>query len=88
MVVSQSVSVEQVVEQAIVQVLADRGKPCPQIGADALLMSEGLGMDSLDFSVLVICLEDQLGSDPFVSGEVVRFPNTVGDLIALYEQGH
>lgn len=49
-------------------------------------MSQGLGLDSLEFAVLVVRLEDVFGFDPFLSGRVEQFPHTVGDLVALYEQ--
>ena len=50
---------------------------------DLNLMDSGL--DSLCLAIIVARLEDTLGVDPFNSGEDVEFPETVGDLIRLYE---
>jgi acyl carrier protein len=44
------------------------------------------GLDSLCMAVIVARLEDQLGIDPFSSGEDFEFPVTIGDFIKLYEQ--
>jgi hypothetical protein len=43
------------------------------------------GLDSLCFAIIVARLEDVLGRDPFNGGEVVDFPVTLRDFIALYE---
>lgn len=43
------------------------------------------GLDSLCFAILVSRLEDLTGSDPFSASDDVRFPSTVGELIAFYE---
>ena len=43
------------------------------------------GLDSLCIAILVAVLDDELGIDPFSSGDEVAFPVTVGDFIALYE---
>jgi acyl carrier protein len=43
------------------------------------------GLDSLCMAVIVARLEDQLGFDPFSSGEEFEFPVTMGDFIKLYE---
>jgi acyl carrier protein len=43
------------------------------------------GLDSLGFAILVIRLEDELGVDPFTSAGGVAYPETLGDLLNLYE---
>ena len=43
------------------------------------------GLDSLCMAVIVARLEDQLGFDPFSTGEDFEFPVTMGDFIKLYE---
>lgn len=43
------------------------------------------GLDLLCFAILVSRLEDLTGSDPFSASDDVRFPSTVGELIAFYE---
>jgi acyl carrier protein len=53
------------------------------LSADLPLLESGL--DSLCIAVLVANLEDQLGLDPFGSGEDVDMPSTVGDFVRIYE---
>jgi acyl carrier protein len=43
------------------------------------------GLDSLCFAIVVARLEDALGFDPFGATEDARFPVTLGDFIAFYE---
>ena len=43
------------------------------------------GLDSLCFAILVSQLEDATGRDPFSTVEASEFPQTVGQLIRLYE---
>jgi hypothetical protein len=45
------------------------------------------GLDSLCFAIIVANLEDQLGLDPFGSGDNVGMPQTLGEFIHLYENG-
>ncbi len=51
---------------------------------DLSLMDSGL--DSLGFAILVTRLEDELGFDPFTMADEVTYPETLGDLISLYEK--
>ena len=43
------------------------------------------GLDSLCFAILVARLEDRTGVDPFTANAEGRFPNTLGELIAFYD---
>ena len=43
------------------------------------------GLDSLCFAILVSRLEDTLGRDPFSTSDNVKFPSTVGELVAFYD---
>ena len=52
------------------------------ITKDSILLSESLGMDSLDLATLVVCLEEKTGYDPFRSGFVMF--HTVGELVDLF----
>lgn len=45
------------------------------------LYAGGIGLDSLETAELSAMLEDDLGSDPFSSGDM---PQTVGDILAFY----
>jgi acyl carrier protein len=51
---------------------------------DALPLLES-GLDSLCIAVLVAALDDELGLDPFSGSANVRFPVTLGEFIACYE---
>jgi acyl carrier protein len=63
--------------------LARAKKRDKSIELDTSLYSEGLGLDSLETAELSAVLEDELGSDPFTNGQV---PETVGDVVAFYQQ--
>ena len=64
-------------------VLAEKGRATKIEDGDTLMGK--LQLDSLDLAVLVVRLEQQLGYDPFRTGRPLV--NTVGQLIAIYEQG-
>ncbi|MGO4871529.1 MAG: acyl carrier protein [Roseiarcus sp.] len=66
------------------EVAAEQGKTLAPLTDHLPLMESGL--DSLCFAILVARLEDALGVDPFTSAEGARFPVTIGDLIAFYDQ--
>jgi acyl carrier protein len=51
---------------------------------DLSLMDTGL--DSLGFAILVSRLEDELGLDPFTTADEGHYPQTIGDLLNLYEK--
>ena len=44
------------------------------------------GLDSLCFAILVARLEDITGRDPLGTAEEARFPRTIGEFVALYEE--
>jgi hypothetical protein len=45
------------------------------------------GLDSLCIAILVANLEDELGLDPFGTGNNVSIPKTLGEFVALYQNG-
>jgi acyl carrier protein len=54
-------------------------------------LSDGLrlldsGLDSLSFALIVVRLEEALGSDPFDTDEDLKFPVTFGEFVRLYEK--
>ena len=51
---------------------------------DKVMLLES-GLDSLCVAILVANLEDELGVDPFGSGDDVQMPVTVGDFVRVYE---
>lgn len=53
--------------------------------SDDLFLAES-GLDSLCFAILVARLEDITGDDPLGSAEGARFPRTIGEFIAVYEE--
>ena len=44
------------------------------------------GLDSLCFAILVARLEDITGRDPLGAADGARFPRTIGEFVALYEE--
>jgi acyl carrier protein len=64
-------------------VAAQQNKTLAPLTDDLYLLESGL--DSLCVALLVANLEDELGLDPFGSGNEVAIPLTIGDLIAVYE---
>ncbi len=67
------------------QVAADQGRTLAPL-SDATALNE-CGLDSLGFAIVVSCLEDSLGVDPFATGESADSPPvTFGDFVKLYER--
>jgi len=67
------------------QVAREHGRTLAPLRDDLVLLDSGL--DSLGFAVLVARLEDRLGIDPFTASEDAAFPQTLGDLVKVYENG-
>jgi acyl carrier protein len=44
------------------------------------------GIDSLGFAILVSRLEDVTGRDPFAAASASRYPRTIGELVAFYDE--
>ena len=44
------------------------------------------GSNSLCFAILVVRLEDLTGRDPLGSASDARFPRTIGEFVALYDE--
>ena len=68
----------------IKQVAAEQKKTLAPLVDDMPLLESGL--DSLCFAILVARLEDRIGVDPFTTTPDGRFPSTLGELIAFYDQ--
>ncbi len=71
------------VEGVIREFLARVQKGQDGFTAETPLYGGGLGLDSLEAAELSALLEDEIGSDPFSSGD--ELPQTVGDVLAFYE---
>jgi hypothetical protein len=67
----------------IEKVAAEQNKTLAPLTDDLALLESG--MDSLCFAILVTRLEDVTGSDPFTGEGDIKFPDTVGELVALHE---
>ena len=76
-------SVRSKIMLAIEKVAEDYERTLVPLTDDLALFDSGL--DSLCLAALVARLEDELMVDPFTTSEVIDFPVTVGDLLALYE---
>lgn len=44
------------------------------------------GLDSLGFAILIARLEEELGYDPFTMMAEPVYPQTFGELVAIYER--
>ncbi len=65
-------------------VAAEHDIVLPPLTDDLHLLESGL--DSLCLAILVSRLEDVTGRDPFSTESSARFPRTVGELIAFYDE--
>lgn len=54
------------------------------IGDDTILLESGL--DSLGFAILIARLEEDLGYDPFTMMNEPSYPQTFGELVAIYQR--
>ena len=71
------------IERVLGNVLRDAGRDVPTL-TDELLLADQLRLDSLDFAVVVVALEKELGVDPFrTQSPRIR---SFGELVQLYEQ--
>jgi len=77
-------SIRSTIYQEIADVAAEQQKTLATMSEELPLMESCL--DSLCFAILVARLEDLTGQDPFASVAAARFPTTVGQLVAFYEQ--
>jgi acyl carrier protein len=76
-------SIKATILSQIEKVAAEQNKTLAPLTDDLALLESG--MDSLCFAILVTRLEDVTGSDPFTAEGDIKFPETVAELIALYE---
>ncbi len=65
-------------------VAADQSQPLAPLSDELPLLDTGL--DSLGFAILVSRLEDVTGRDPFANADAARFPRTIGELVAFYDE--
>ena len=77
------VNVREVIYDQIKTVAKQHKKILVPLTDKVLLLESGL--DSLCVAILVANLEDELGVDPFGSGDDVQMPVTVGDFVRVYE---
>ncbi len=70
--------------EEIRSVAAEQDKTLAPLTDDLPLLDSGL--DSLCFAILVARLEDVTKLDPFATAASSRYPRTVGDLVAFYDE--
>ena len=76
-------SIRSTIQRVLSRVLQDAGREIPEFSDEALL-ADTIHLDSLDFAVVIVSLERELGVDPFrKSTQRVR---TFGELVELYEE--
>jgi acyl carrier protein len=79
-------TIRQAVTEALAETIRNAGREAPDVIFDSHSLSDDLQLDSLDFAVVVVQLEQRLGMDPFrQAGGSIR---TVGELVERYLQHH
>ncbi|MHB0956092.1 MAG: phosphopantetheine-binding protein [Pirellulaceae bacterium] len=70
---------------AVIRQVADEsGKElADDFGDETVLLQSGL--DSLDFAIVVVRLEETLDADPFSVMKEPIYPRTLADFVAIYE---
>lgn len=64
------------------EVMQAGGMPPANLGRSSVLAHTGL--DSLGFASLVVAMQKEFGLDPLGGSEDIVYPETFGDLLALY----
>jgi acyl carrier protein len=77
------INVRDVIYDQIATVAREHHKVLAPLTDKSMLLESGL--DSLCVAILVANLEDELGVDPFGSGDDILMPVTLGDLVRVYE---
>lgn len=80
---STQIDIRQVIFDQMQQVAEHQKKKLKPLADDLLILESGF--DSLCVAILVANLEDELGVDPFGSGDDVVIPVTLGDFVRVYE---
>ena len=76
-------NVQQTIYDQIKMVAKQNDKVLSSLTDDLLILE--LGLNSLCVAILVANLEDELGVDPFGSGDDVIVPVTLGDFVRVYQ---
>jgi acyl carrier protein len=69
----------------IARIASEKGLPAQPVAENTVILSSGLGIDSLDLAAIVIELSEATGKDPFQNG-FIEF-RTIGELCDLYGDG-
>jgi acyl carrier protein len=69
--------------EVVRQTLLQAGRSAPESLSECMLLADQLRIDSLDFAVIVVELECQLGVDPFRTRRAAV--RTLGDLVQVYK---
>ncbi|TWU41289.1 Phosphopantetheine attachment site [Novipirellula aureliae] len=74
-----------IILRTIHQVAKDSNKELePNLDDNSVLLQ--IGLDSLDFAIVIAKLEQVFDLDPFALMEEAVYPRTLGDLVRVYEQ--
>ena len=63
----------------------ENGLQAPNDISDELILMES-GLDSLDYAILVVRLEIELGYDPFTIMKEPFYPRTFGEFVRVYDK--
>lgn len=67
------------------EIAAENGVQLRQDITDATVLLDS-GLDSLGFAILVARLEEEVGFDPFTLMDEPVYPQTLGELVAIYDR--
>ncbi|HAI11921.1 MAG TPA: hypothetical protein DCM28_09470 [Phycisphaerales bacterium] len=76
--------IEERIREVFNSVFDDRGIPRVDMN-DQSVLDSSLGLESMDFAIIVVKLEEEFGFDPFAEG-IPDGVRTYGDLVKLYTQ--
>jgi hypothetical protein len=75
--------VRKIIEEKIKELAARSSITVPKTLPDDLVLFD-LGLDSLQFAILVVELEESFGYDPFQLTEGLLYPSTFGEFVDFY----
>ena len=69
------------IEKIVMDIVREKGRTISSVSETISLYEDGVGLDSMDTASLSTTLEQEFGSEPYMSGE---FPRTIADIVKFY----
>lgn len=77
-------NMEERLAELVRQEISQAGAKPPERLEPRTMLAE-TGLDSLGFATIVVAMEREFGLDPFGGSDDIIYPETFGELVALYE---